>query len=134
MENPNCPGGGAGGLSPGRKHSKKTAKERDDDLESRSSESCANSFGFVAYSVNSGEKSRIKIKTFGHQPASSCASDSDPDRPASPPSSRPSSSPRKHRYVDLPESDKDDRLEPHSKKRRATEGSCNDTVHPLWLG
>lgn len=120
-------------MSPGRKHSKKTAKEHEDDLETRSSESCSNRFGFVAYSVNSGEKSRIKIKTFGHQPAYSCASESDSDLPAAP-SPCPASSPRKHRYVELPESDKHDRLEPHSKKRRAAEDKSNDTVHPLWLG
>ncbi|KAF6292913.1 glutamate-ammonia ligase [Rhinolophus ferrumequinum] len=46
----------------------------------------------------------------------------------------PSSSARKHRCVDQRQSDKEDRLEPHSKKRRAKEGNSNDTVHPLWLG
>lgn len=133
MDNRNCPRDGAGGFTPGRKCLKRTVKEREDDLESGSSESCSNRYGFIAYSVNSGEKSGIKIKTFSQPPAYSCESGSDPDHSASS-SSGPSPSARKHWCVDQRQSDKEDRLEPHSKKRRAKEGNSNDIVHPLWLG
>lgn len=57
---PNSSGGGKRGSSPNRKSSKKPSIEEEEDGDSRSSESPANCFGFVAYSVNSGERPRVK--------------------------------------------------------------------------
>lgn len=133
VDYPNGPGGGTGGFSPGRKRTKKTANKREDDLESQSSGSPSNSYGFVAYSVNSAEKSRIKITTLCLQPANSCTSGSDPDRPASP-FPGPSPSPPKLRCLDQRESNADYSLEPLSKKIKAEESDPNGSVRSLlWL-
>lgn len=132
VDYPSSPGGGTGGFFPGRKRTKKTANKCEDDLESKSSGSPSNSYGFVAYSVNSAEKSQIKIKTLGLQPANSCTSGSDPDRPASP-FPGPSPWPPKLRCLDQRESNKDYRLERHSKKIKAKESNPNGSFRVLWL-
>lgn len=130
MDNYNSLGGGKRGSSPSRKFTKKATNENyEDDEKSDSSGSPSNCFGFVAYSVNSGEKSRVKIKTLTHQPA--CFDTPRADRCLSP---SPSPSPRKLRCLDQLESEKEERRERHSKKRRAKEGNPNNTLDFLWLG
>lgn len=133
MDYPNCPGGGKRGSPPSRKSAKTINHEDEDDLASRSSESASNCFGFVAYSMNSGEKSRVKIKTVTHQPSFSCSSRCDPDRSLTP-SPSPSPSPRKLRCMDQRELENQERRERHSKRRRAKEGNPNDPIDLLWLG
>lgn len=130
MDNYNSLGGGKRGSSPSRKFTKKATNENyEDDEKSDSSGSPSNCFGFVAYSVNSGEKSRVKIKTLTHQPA--CFDTPRADRCLSP---SQSPSPRKLRCLDQLESEKEERRERHSKKRRAKEGNPNNTLDFLWLG
>lgn len=131
----NCPGGGKRGSSPGRKSAKTITNENEDDLESRSSGSPSNCFGFVAYSVNAGEKPRVKIKSLTHQPSYSCSSRSDLDPSPTPtPSPSPSPSPRKLRCVDQREPETHERRERSSKRRRAKEGNPIDTIDLMWLG
>lgn len=122
---PNSSGGGKRGFSPSRKSSRKTSIEEDEDGDSRSSESPANCFGFVAYSVNTGERSRVK----SHQPTYSYTSPS--ERSGSP---TPSPSPRKLRCLDQRDTESEERHEHSSKKRRAREGNPNRTINTLWLG
>lgn len=123
---PNSSGGGKRGSSPNRKHSKKASIEEIDDADSLCSESPPNSFGFVAYSVNSGEKSRIKVKS--HQSAYSSTSPS--ERSGSP---APSPSPRKLRCLDQREIEAEERHEHCCKKRRAREYNLN-AFDSRWLG
>ncbi|XP_037662544.1 uncharacterized protein LOC119512080 [Choloepus didactylus] len=142
----NFPRGGKRRRSPSRKAAKKYDAE---DTESRSSGSHTNCFGFVAYSVNSGEKSRVKIKTLTHQPAypSTTRSEHSPcptpspspsptasTSPAPVPSLSPSPTPGKLRCLDQRESENEERREPKSKKRRRNEGDPIDMVNHLWLG
>lgn len=131
MDFPNYPGGGKRGCSPGRKSAKKNTNEDEDDLESRSSGSPSNCFGFVAYSVNAGEKPRVKIKST-QEPSYSCSTRCDSDRTPTP-SPSPSPSPRKLRCVDQREPETHERRERHSKRRRAKEGII-DTFDLTWLG
>lgn len=152
MDYSNYHGGGTRGSSPSRRSLKKTANENEDDMESRSSEPPSNCFGFVAYSVNPGEKSRVKIKTLNHQSAYPGAFRCDPDRALTPsrspspsgcsipspcpvPSPSPTPSPLKPRSVHQRERDKEDRHERHSKKRRAKESNPPyDPLDLLWMG
>lgn len=129
VDYPNSSGGGKRGPSPSRKSSKKSSiEEEEEDGDSRSSESPTNCFGFVAYSVNSGEKSRVKVKS--HQPLYSSTSPS--ERSGSP---TPSPSPRKLRCLDQRDTtESEERHEHSSKKRRAREGNPNCTFNSLWLG
>lgn len=132
MDYPNCPGGGKRGTPPSRQSAKTTNNEDEDDVESRSSESPSNCFGFVAYSTNSGEKSRVKIKTVAYQPSYSSSARCDPERSLTP---SPSPSPRKLRCMDQREpSENQERRERNSKRRRAREGYPNDPIDLLWLG
>lgn len=126
MDCPNSSGGGKRGSSPNRKHSEKASIEDIDDGDSRSSESPSNTFGFVAYSVNNGEKSRAKVKS--HQ--STYSSTSHSERPGSP---IPSPSPRKQRCLDPREIELEERNEHCSKKRRAREYNLN-VFDSHWLG
>lgn len=124
VDYPNYSGGGKRGSSPNRKSSKKPSIEEEEDGDSRSSES--NCFGFVAYSVNSGEKSRVK----SHHHTYSCSSPS--ERSGSP---TPSPSPRKLRCLDQRDTESEERQHEHSSKRRkAREGNPNSTFNTLWLG
>lgn len=125
VDYPNYSGGGKRGSSPNRKSSKKPSIEEEEDGDSRSSESPGNCFGFVAYSVNSGEKSRVK----SHHPTYSCSSPS--ERSGSP---TPSPSPRKLRCLDQRDTESEERHEHGSKRRRAREGNSNSTFNSLWLG
>ncbi|KAL1775008.1 Glutamine synthetase [Sigmodon hispidus] len=128
VDYPNSSGGGKRGSSPGRKTSKKPSiEEEEEDGGSRSSESPANCFGFVAYSVNSGEKSRVKVKS--HQPPYSSTSPS--ERSGSP---TPSPSPRKLRCLDQRDIETEEKHEHSSKKRRSREGNPNTTFDSMWLG
>lgn len=131
MDYPNCPGGGKRGSPPTRKSAKTSNNEDEDDLESRSSESPSNCFGFVSYSMNSGEKSRVKIRTLTQQPSYFCSSRCDTDRS---PTASPSPSPRKLQCMDQRELVNQERRERHSKRRRAKEGNPNDPIDLLWLG
>ncbi|CAO2637267.1 Glutamine synthetase [Lemmus lemmus] len=124
---PNFSGGGKRGSSPNRKSSKKPPIEDEEDGDSRSSESPGNCFGFVAYSVNPGEKSRARVKSY--QPT--CSSTSPSERSGSP---TPSPSPRKQRCFDQQDTEEEERHEHSSKKRRAREGNPNSTFNSLWLG
>lgn len=126
MDYPNSSGGGKRGSSPNRKYSKKAPAEDIDDGESRFSESPSNTFGFVAYSVNNGEKSRAKVKS--HQPTYSSTSHS--ERSGSP---IPSPSPRKQRCLDQREMELEERNEHYSKKRRIREYNLN-VFDSHWLG
>lgn len=135
VDYPNCPGGGKRGSPPSRKSAKTTNNEDEDDQASLSSESASNCFGFVTYAVNSGERSRVKMKAVTHQPAYSCSSRCDPDRSQTPSlSPSPSPSPRKLRCVDQRELENPERRERHSKRRRAREGNPNNPIDFLWLG
>lgn len=120
---PNSPGSGGRGSSPNRKSSKKTSSKEEEDGDSQSSEKC---FGFVAYSVNSGEKSRAKVKS--HQPYTSTSPSDCSGSPA------PSPSPRKLRCLDQLYTESEERHEHHSKKRRARECNPVNTFDSLWLG
>lgn len=129
MDYPNCPGGGKRGGPASRKSVQKSPIQ-DDDQESHSSGSTTNCFGFVAYSVNSGEKQRVKIQTLGQQqPASSYSPRSDDcDR-------APAPVPRKLRCLEQlqPEPPTPERRERPCKRRRSKE-PLNDTVDLRWLG
>lgn len=116
------------GSSPNRKYSKKAPDEDIDDGDSRFSESPSNTFGFVAYSVNNGEKSRAKVKS--HQPTYSSTSYS--ERSGSP---IPTSSPRKQRCLDQREMELEERErdEHYTKKRRIREYNLN-VFDSHWLG
>lgn len=127
VDYPNSSGGGKRGSSPSRKSSKKPSIDDEEDGDSRSSESPANCFGFVAYSVNSGEKSRVKVKS--HQPPYSSTSPS--ERSGSP---TPSPSPRKQRCLDQRDIEAEERHEHSSRKRRSREGNPTSTYNSLWLG
>ncbi|KAK2496891.1 hypothetical protein MC885_015321 [Smutsia gigantea] len=135
VDYPSWPGGGKQGSSPGRKAVKNGTNE-DEDLASRSSGSSSYCFGFVAYSANSGEKSRVKMKTLTHQRGSySCTSRCDPDRSLTlsaslSPSSCPS--PRKLRCTNQREPENEERRERLST-RRAKEGNRSYLIN-LWLG
>lgn len=133
MDYPNCPGGGKRGAPPCRESAKSADGEDEDEAESRSSESPNNCFGFVAYSVNSGEKSRVKIKAVSHPPPFASSARCDPDRSLTP-SPSPSPSPRKLRCMDQREPESLERRERDSKRRRAREGNPNDPIDLLWLG
>lgn len=122
---PNSSGSGKRGSSPSRKYSKKPTIEDVEDGDSRSSDSPSNTFGFVAYSVNSGEKSRVKVKS--HQ---SYSSTSPTERSGSP---IPSPSPRKLRCLDQRENENEERYEHCPKKRRAKEYNPN-AFDSHWLG
>lgn len=121
----NSSGGGKRGSSPSRKHSKKSSIEDVEDGDSRSSESPSNTFGFVAYSLNTGEKPRAKVKS--HQ---SYSTTTPPERSGSP---TPSPSPRKLRCLDQREIENEERHEHCSKKRRAREYNPN-AFDSHWLG
>lgn len=121
---PNSSRGGKRGSSPSRKHSKKSSIEDVEDGDSRSSESPSNTFGFVAYSVNTGEKSRVKVKS--HQSYSTI---SHSERSGSP---TPSPSPRKLRCLDQREIE-NERHEHCSKKRRARDYNPH-AFDSHWLG
>lgn len=123
---PNSSGGGKRGSTPSRKYSKKQTIEDVEDGDSRSSESPPNTFGFVAYSVNSGEKSRVKVKS--HQSYSSA---SHSERSGSP---TPSPSPRKLRCLDQREIENEERYEHCPKKRRAREYNNPNAFDSHWLG
>lgn len=122
---PNSSGGGKRGSSPSRKYSKKPTIEDVEDGDSRSSESPSNTLGFVAYSVNSGEKSRVKIKS---HPSYSSTSPS--ERSGSP---TPSPSPKKLRCLDQREIENEERHEHCSKKRRSREYNPS-AFDSHWLG
>ncbi|KAL6085772.1 hypothetical protein STEG23_027969 [Scotinomys teguina] len=127
VDYPNSFGGGKREPSPSRK-SKKPSIEEEEDGDSRSSESPANCFGFVAYSVNSGEKSRVKVKS--HQPP--YPSTSPGERSGSP---TPSPSPRKLRCLDQRDFEAEERHEYSPRKRKFREGNpSNAFTNPLWLG
>lgn len=138
----NYHGGAPGGSSSSRRSSvARAAKQDEDDRESLSSELPSNCFGFVAYSVNPGEKSRVKVKTTSHQHASWCETDRIvtplPSHAASPgpiPSPRETPSPVKLRTMFQQEPDTEDRQERHSKKRKYRDGNFNDQLDLLWLG
>lgn len=121
VDYPNSSGGGKRGSSPNRKYLRKPSVEEEDDGDSRSSD-C---FGFVTYSVNSGERSRVK----SHQPTYSYFSPS--ERSGSPTPSPPL---RKLRGWDQRDTELEERREYSSKKRRAREGNPNSTFNTLWLG
>lgn len=110
MESRCSPGGGKRG-GPSRKAAPKAADEDEDDGASRSSDSPANCFGFVAYSVNSGERARAKVKTSG--PWS--------ERPAS-----PAPSPRKLRCLDQRDA------EPAGRERGVRAGGLRAAPHLPW--
>lgn len=134
MGYPSWPGGGRRGSLADRKAAENAANE-DEDSASRSSGTFSYCFGFVAYSANSGEKLRVRMKTLTHQRGSySCTSRRDPgssliDRAT--PSASPSPSPRKLPCTDQREPE-DERRERHPK-RRAQEGNPSDLIN-LWLG
>lgn len=106
-----------GSSSPSRRSSKKTSNE-DDEGDSRSSDSLASCFGFVAYSVNNGEKSWVKVKSLSHQPTCSSTSPSEPSG-----SPAPSPSPRKLRCLNQRDTESEERHEHSSRKRRSKEGN-----------
>lgn len=137
MDCSNYHGGAPGGSSSSRRSSAaRAAKQDEDDRESPS-----NCFGFVAYSMNPGEKSRVKVKTTSHQHTSWCETDRmvtpSPSPAASPgpiPSPRETPSPVKLRTMFQQEPDTEDGQERHSKKRKYRDRNLSDPLDLLWLG
>lgn len=122
---PNSSGGGKRGSSPCRKFSKKPTFEDDEDGCCLSSD-IPNCFGFVAYSVNSGEKARVRTKSY--QPAYCCGPP--PECFGSP---SPSPSLRKYRCLDQRDTEIEDKQETSPKKPKGKEGNPNIS-DSLWLG
>lgn len=128
VDYPNCPGGGKRGAPANRKS---VHKNTQDDQESHSSGSRTNCFGFVAYSVNTAEKQRVKIQALA-QETDGC---SRAPSPCQPPSPARCPSPRRFLCVEQldPQPPAQDRRERPCKRKRF-EVQSSDMLDIGWLG